>query len=244
MKLPVSWLRSWVDPPWSDRELAERLTMLGFEVEAMSPVAPPFSGVVVAEIRSVARHPQADKLSVCRVYAGGAELQVVCGADNARAGLRSALATVGAQLPGDVTIGKAKVRGVESQGMLCSARELSLAEAGEGIIELNEDAPLGAPLRDYLRLDETLLEISVTPNRGDAMSVCGLARELSAASGRPLQSPPAQGFKGTSAERFPVRLTPGAGCARFASRVFRGLDNRRPCSCSTDARSNWMPMYS
>ncbi len=228
MKLPVSWLRSWVDPPWSDRELAGRLTMLGFEVEAMSPVAPAFSGVVVAEIRSVARHPQADKLSVCRVYAGGPELQVVCGADNARAGLRSALATVGARLPGDVTIGKAKVRGVESQGMLCSARELGLAEAGEGIIELSADAPLGAPLRDYLRLDETLLEISVTPNRGDAMSVCGLARELAAASGRPLRPPPLQALKDTSAERFPIRLTPGAGCARFASRVFRGLDNRRP----------------
>jgi phenylalanyl-tRNA synthetase beta chain len=228
VKLPVSWLRSWVDPPWSDRELAGRLTMLGFEVEAMSTVAPPFSGVVVAEIRSMAPHPQADKLSVCQVYAGGAELQVVCGADNARAGLRSALATVGARLPGDVTIGKAKLRGVESQGMLCSARELGLPELSEGIIELNADAPLGAPLRDYLRLDETLLEISVTPNRGDAMSVCGIARELAAASGRPLQPPPLQALQTTSAERFPIQLTPGAGCARFASRVIRGLDNRRP----------------
>ena len=228
MKLPVSWLRSWIDPPWSDRELAERLTMLGFEVEALSTVAPPFKGVVVAEVRTVARHPRADKLSICQVYAGASELQVVCGAGNARAGLRSALATVGAQLPGDVTIEKAKLRGIESQGMLCSARELGLPDAGEGIIELNADAPLGAPLRDYLRLDETLLEISITPNRGDAMSVCGLARELAAASGRPLQPPTLQALRGTSAERFPIQLTPGAGCARFASRVIRGLDNRRP----------------
>ena len=228
MRLPVSWLRSWVDPPWSDRELAERLTMLGFEVEALTPVAPPFSGVVVAEIRSVAPHPQADKLSVCRVYAGGAELQVVCGADNARAGLRSALAMVGAQLPGELTIGKAQLRGVESQGMLCSARELGLPEASGGIIELSQDAPLGATLREYLRLDEALLEISVTPNRGDAMSVCGIAREMAAASGLPLKPPAPKALKATTSERFPIELVPGAGCARFASRVIRGLDNRRP----------------
>jgi phenylalanyl-tRNA synthetase beta chain len=228
VKLPVSWLRSWVDPPWSDRELAERLTMLGFEVEALSPVAPPFSGVVVAEIRAVAPHPQADKLSVCRVYAGGAEVQVVCGASNARAGLHSALAMVGAKLPGDLAICKAKLRGVESEGMLCSARELGLPEAGEGILELAEDAPPGAPLRDYLRLDEALFEISVTPNRGDAMSVSGIAREIAAASGQPLKPPVVRAIKATTPERFPVRLVPGAGCARFASRVIRGLDNRRP----------------
>jgi len=228
VKLPVSWLRSWVDPPWTDRELADRLTMLGFEVEALSQVAPPFSGVVVAEIRAVAPHPQADKLTVCRVYAGGAELQVVCGADNARAGLRSALAMVGARLPGDLSIGKAKLRGVESQGMLCSARELGLPEQGEGIIELPADAPPGASLREYLRLDESLFEISVTPNRGDAMSVCGIAREIAAASGLALQPPALHALKATTAERHPINLVAGAGCARFASRVIRGVDNSRP----------------
>ncbi|MBS0387895.1 MAG: phenylalanine--tRNA ligase subunit beta [Proteobacteria bacterium] len=235
MKLPVSWLRAWVDVPWNDRELADRLTMLGFEVESLAPAAPPFSGVVVAEIASAAPHPQADKLRVCKVnagpdHAGGGELQIVCGAANARAGLRTALAVVGAQLPGDKTIGAAKLRGVESQGMLCSARELGLSEAGEGILELPADAPVGASLRDYLRLDESLLEIGITPNRGDAMSVLGIARELSAASGRPLRAAPHPDVAPARVqidEQFPVRLMPGAGCARFGRRIIRGIDNRR-----------------
>jgi phenylalanyl-tRNA synthetase beta chain len=231
MKLPVSWLRAWVEVPWTDRELADRLTMLGFEVESLQPVAPPFSGVVVAEIRSAEAHPQADKLRVCRVTAGGPEIQIVCGAANARTGLRTALAMVGAQLPGELVIGAAKLRGVESQGMLCSARELGLSEAGEGILELPSDAPLGTPLREYLRLDASLLEIGVTPNRGDAMSVLGLARELAAASGLPLRAAPDPALPAlatTGKERFPVRLERGAGCARLASRVIRGVDNRRP----------------
>ena len=230
MKLPISWLRAWVDVPWSDRELADRLTMLGFEVESFSPVAPPFTGVVVAEIRSAEPHPQADKLRVCKVLAGGAELQIVCGAANARAGLRTALAIVGAQLPGDLHIKAAKLRGAESQGMLCSVRELGLGDAGEGIIELAVDAPVGTTLRDYLRLDESLIEIAVTPNRGDAMSVLGIARELAAASGAALRSVPDPAMPAVAAasgERFPVRLEPGAGCARLASRIIRGVDNRR-----------------
>lgn len=235
MKLPLSWLRSWVPVPWSDRELADRLTMLGFEVESLTPVAPAFSQVVVAEIRSATPHPQAGKLRVCKVAAGGGrgavELQVVCGASNAREGLRTALAQVGARLPGDVTIAAARVRGIESQGMLCSARELGLAEAGEGILELPGDAPVGANLRDYLRLDESLAEIAVTPNRGDAMSVLGIARELAAASGLALATAPEPvlpRFTVVGDERFPVKLTPGAGCPRFASRVIRGVDNHRP----------------
>ena len=234
MKLPVSWLRAWVDVPWKDRELADRLTMLGFEVESLQPAAPPFSGVVIAEITSAEPHPQADKLRVCKVNtgaaSGGGELQIVCGGANARAGLRTALATVGAKLPGGKAIGAAKLRGIESQGMLCSARELGLGEAGEGIIELPADAPLGASLRDYLKLDESLLEISITPNRGDAMSVLGIARELAAASGSPLRTKPQPEVAAATAQtndRFPVRLTPGAGCARFGSRVIRGIDNRR-----------------
>ena len=232
MKLPLSWVRSWVSVPWNDRELADRLTMLGFEVESMSAVAPPFSGVVVAEIRSAEPHPHADKLRVCKVSGGsGQELQIVCGASNARVGLRTALARVGASLPNNVTIGAAKLRGVESQGMLCSARELGLPEAGEGIIELASDAPVGTPLRDHLRLDETLLEIGVTPNRGDAMSVLGIARELSAASGvalRDAADPAMPAVAAVSADRLSVQLTPGAGGARFASRVIRAVDNTRP----------------
>ncbi len=231
MKLPVSWLRTWVEVPWTDRELADRLTMLGFEVESLLPVAPPFSGVVVAEIRSAEPHPEASKLRVCHVTTGGSELQIVCGAANARAGLRTALAIVGAQIPGGVAIAPARLRGIESQGMLCSARELGLPEVGEGILELPPDAPLGASLRDYLRLDESVLEIGVTPNRGDAMSVLGIARELAAASGLPLRATPdpvLPKIAAASKERFPVRLERGAGCARFASRVMRGVDNHRP----------------
>jgi phenylalanyl-tRNA synthetase beta chain len=231
VKLPVSWLRSWVELAWSDRELAERLTMLGFEVESMAPAAPAFSGVHVAEIRAVTPHPQASKLRLCRVSSGhGPELQVVCGAANARTGLRTALAAIGARLPGEVTIGTSTIRGVESQGMLCSARELGLSEQGEGILELDADAPLGASLRDYLRLDENLIEIGITPNRGDAMSVLGIARELAAAGNttlRPAPAPTVPALEASSSERFPVRLDPGVGCPRFASRVIRGVDNHR-----------------
>ena len=231
MKLPLSWLRSWVAVPWSDAELAERLTMLGIEVESMTSAAPPFSGVVVAEIVSAEPHPQADKLRVCRVSLGkGEPLQIVCGAPNARAGLRSALATVGAALPGEVSIRAAKLRGVESQGMLCSSKELQLSASGEGILELPGDAPLGAALRDYLHLDELQIELGITPNRGDAMSVLGIARELSAISGVPITPPAEPGIHTAAASgshRFPVRLGAGAGCARFASRVIRGVDNRR-----------------
>ena len=242
MKLPIAWLREWVAVPWNDRELADRLTMLGFEVEALAPVAPPFTKVCVAEITSVAPHPQAEKLRVCSVNAhpdvgpgvGSTLLQIVCGASNARAGLRTALAMVGAKLPGNLTIGAATLRGVESQGMLCSARELGLAEAGEGILELEADAAIGTDVRDYLDLDGMTMEVGVTPNRGDAMSVLGIARELAAASGLPL-NPPASltthslaCAPSASVERFPVHLTPGAGGARFASQVIRGLDNRRP----------------
>ena len=232
MKLPLSWLRSWVDVAWSDRELGERLTTLGFEVESLAAVAPAFSGVRVAAILSVAAHPQADRLRVCRVDdASGTELQIVCGASNARAGLRTALATIGARLPGEVVVNATKIRGVESQGMLCSARELGLGEASEGILELAADAPIGVALRDYLRLDEALAEISVTPNRGDAMSVLGIARELSAASGEALRAAPLPLLPSVAAAhdaRFPVKLTPGIGCPRFASRVIRGVDNHRP----------------
>jgi phenylalanyl-tRNA synthetase beta chain len=231
VKLPLSWLRSWVEIPWSDRELADRLTMLGFEMESLTAVAPAFSGVHVAQITGLTAHPRASKLSVCTVDDGsGSELQIVCGASNARAGLRTALAKIGARLPGELTIGASKIRGVESRGMLCSARELGLGEASEGILELPADAPLGAALREYLHLDEAVAEIAITPNRGDAMSVLGLARELAAASGvslRPAPAPALPPVQASHATRFPVQLTPGVGCPRFASRVIRGVDNRR-----------------
>ncbi|MFM7709131.1 MAG: YtpR family tRNA-binding protein, partial [Gammaproteobacteria bacterium] len=184
MKLPLDWLKESIDPGLAPAELGARMTMAGFELESIAPAAPPFSGVVVAEILAAERHPQADKLQVCRVSTGAAELQIVCGAANARAGLRTALAQVGAVLPGDLRIKAAKLRGVESAGMLCSAKELGLAEVSEGILELPADMPVGPDLRAALALDDTILEFAVTPNRGDAMSVRGLAREVGAITGR------------------------------------------------------------
>jgi phenylalanyl-tRNA synthetase beta chain len=191
MKVPYSWLADWVDIPWAAAELGSRLTMAGFELDGLEPAAPAFSGVIVAEIVSAERHPQADKLQVCQVSVGSGEpVQIVCGAANARAGLKSALAVVGATLPGDVNIKAAKLRGVESQGMLASAKELGLAEASVGILELPADAPVGQPLREYLALDDYVLDLAITPNRGDAMSVVGIAREVAALTGKGLRGSP------------------------------------------------------
>ena len=227
MKLPYSWLGEWVKVPWKAPELGVRLTMAGFELEGLESAAPAFSGVVVAEILSAQRHPQAEKLQVCRVSTGsGPALTIVCGAANARAGLRSALAQVGAQLPGGVRIGAAKLRGVESQGMLASARELGLAESSGGILELPAAAPLGKPLREYLGLDEMVLDVNVTPNRGDAMSILGLAREVAAIAGTRVTGPKIEGPRGPRAGRLPVKLEAPAGCPRFAGCILRGIDNR------------------
>ncbi len=227
MRVPYSWLREWVAVSWPAPELGSRLTMAGFELEGIEPAAPEFSGVVVAEILEATRHPQADKLQVCRVSAGSGEpLQIVCGASNARAGLKSALAVVGARLPGGMQIKAAKLRGVESVGMLASAKELGLADSSNGILELPADAPVGQPLREYLGLDDTVLELSVTANRGDAMSIIGVAREVAALSGLPLAGPRASQVPAAVKDTFPVRLEAPSGCPKFVGRVVRGIDNR------------------
>ncbi|HXS29098.1 MAG TPA: phenylalanine--tRNA ligase subunit beta [Steroidobacteraceae bacterium] len=243
MKVSYRWLTEWVSVPWKARELADRLSMAGFEVESLEPAAPPFSGVVVAEILDAAPHPQADKLRVCRVATGpggpggpgssagqggpgGGPLQIVCGASNARAGLKSALARVGAQLPGPTTIQATRIRGVESQGMLCSAKELGLAESSAGIVELPADAPLGKPLREYLELDDVVLDLNVTPNRGDALSVLGIARELSALSGLPLAGPRIEPVAARNTDLIRVHLDAPTACPKFAGRVIRGINNR------------------
>ena len=227
MKVPYSWLREWVDVSWDARELGSRLTMCGFELDGVEAAAPPFTGVIVAEILEATRHPQADKLQVCRVSTGqGEPLQIVCGAPNARAGLKSALAIVGANLPGDLKIKAAKLRGVESQGMLCSAKELGLSESQSGIIELASDAPVGKPLREYLQLDDFTLELNVTPNRGDAMSIIGIAREVSALTGRPLSGPKLVPVQARSADTFPVKLSAASAGPKFAGRVIRGINNK------------------
>ncbi|HEV2270460.1 MAG TPA: phenylalanine--tRNA ligase subunit beta [Steroidobacteraceae bacterium] len=228
MRIPYSWLAEWVSVPWSAPELGSRLTMAGLELEALAPAAPAFAGVIVAEILSAEKHPQADKLRVCRVATGqGEPLQIVCGAANARAGLKSALAVVGATLPEGRAIKAAKLRGVESAGMLCSAKELGLADATSGILELPADAPVGKDLREYLALDEMVLELNITPNRGDAMSIIGVAREVAALSGGPLRQ--GAGARGEHRSAIPdtlgVHLDAPAGCPKFVGRVIHGVDN-------------------
>jgi phenylalanyl-tRNA synthetase beta chain len=229
MKVPLSWLREWVPGVGDARALASRLTLAGFEVEGVAPAAPEFTGVQVAEILSAEPHPQADKLQVCRVSGGSEPLQIVCGARNARAGLKVALAVVGAQLPGGLVIKSAKLRGVESAGMLCSAKELGLAESSDGVLELPADATVGRDLRAALDLDDKILEVAITPNRGDAMSIRGVAREVAAIIGSgAVAGPTIDVVKATDMARMPVHLDWPEAAPRFAGRVIRGVDNTRP----------------
>lgn len=226
MKLPLSWLKEWVDIPWPAQELASRLTFAGFEVEGSETAAPPFSGVVVAEILEARRHPDADKLQVCSVSIGGGEpLQIVCGAPNARAGLRTALAQVGAVLPGDMKIKAAKLRGVASAGMLCSARELGLSGVHEGILELPADAPAGQDLRAYLDLDDAVIELKVYPNRGDALSVQGLAREVAALTGGTLHALATAPVPVSHDARYPTVVDAPRAAPRLLTRLITGVDN-------------------
>jgi len=185
VKISYSWMSEFTPLSAAPAEIAWRLTLAGLEVESMQPVAPPFSGVVVGEVLDCAPHPEADKLSVCEVTTDGADrLQIICGAPNVRRGLRVAVAKVGAVLPGKIHIKRAKLRGLESSGMLCSARELGLGEEHDGIMELSESLAIGRDLRASLDLDDTVLEVNATPNRGDCMSVFGIARDYAAAQDR------------------------------------------------------------
>jgi phenylalanyl-tRNA synthetase beta chain len=226
MQLSEAWLREWANPPWDGAKLAERLTMGGFEVESRTPAAPPFSGVVVGRILECARHPNADKLSVCVVTDGEKRLQIVCGATNARAGLVTALARVGATLPNGLVIKATKLREVASNGMLCSARELGFGEETEGILELPDELPPGADLREALGLDDTVLQVNVTPNRGDALSVRGLSREVAALAGRGTRAQPIEPVPASIDARFPVKLSAPDACAKFVGRVIRGVNAR------------------
>lgn len=227
MKLPLSWLREWVDIPWDARELASRLTLSGFEVEGIEPAAPGFSEVVIGEIVSIAPHPEADKLRVCKVSTGaGAATQIVCGAANARVGLKAPLATVGASLPGDVLIKAAKLRGVESAGMLCSAKELGLSQAATGLLELPADAPTGKSLRDFLDLDDQVLELKVYANRGDAMSVQGVAREIAALTGASLKAQQTVRVTSASQPTAAAAVHAREAAPRLLLRRINGLDNR------------------
>ena len=227
MQFPESWLRTLVNPPIATDELAHRLTMAGLEVEDTAPAAPAFSGVVVAHIVEIAPHPDADKLRVCQVDDGSGErLQIVCGAPNAAAGLKVPLARVGAELPGGMKIGVAKMRGVQSSGMLCSARELGLSQDHAGLLELPADMVPGQSIREALDLDDTLFTLKLTPNRADCLSILGVAREVAALTGAPLSVPTAVAVPVTLDERLPVKIEAPDLCGRFGGRVIRGVNAR------------------
>ncbi|MDH4181563.1 MAG: phenylalanine--tRNA ligase subunit beta [Betaproteobacteria bacterium] len=223
MNVPENWLRSFADPKLETTELAHLLTMSGLEVESVAPVAAPFAGVVVGEILAVERHPNADKLTVCTVAAGAQKLNVVCGAPNARAGMKAPLATIGTVL-GGLTIKKSKLRGVESEGMLCSARELGLSDDHSGLLELPADARPGDDVYRALRLDEAVFTFKLTPNRADCLSILGIAREVAAQTGAALTPPEAKPVAATCDAAHRVRIEDHAACPRFASRVVEGVN--------------------
>jgi phenylalanyl-tRNA synthetase beta chain len=227
MNVPEHWLRSFCDPSMKTEQLAQLLTMSGLEVEACTPVAPPFSGVVVGEILAVERHPNADKLTVCTVNAGKEKLQVVCGAPNARAGMKAPLALVGTKL-GRMEIKAAALRGVESRGMLCSAKELGLSDDHTGLLELPATAKPGQDLRKLLDLDEQVLTFKLTPNRADCLSVLGIAREVAALTGAKLRSPKIRPVAAKSKEKHRFGITHAEGCGRFAGRVIRSVNAAAP----------------
>ena len=223
MKFSEQWLREWVNPGIDSDDLSAQLTMAGLEVDAMEPVAGEFTGVVVAEIQSAEQHPDADKLRVCQVSDGEQSYQIVCGAPNARPGIKIPMAKVGAVLPGNFKIKKAKLRGVESFGMLCAEQELGMAEHSDGLMELPADAPLGEDMRYYLGLDDRLFELGLTPNRADCLSIRGVAREVAALNTMPFAEP-AQDAAPVSIDDTPrVNITAPEDCARYAARIVRGI---------------------
>ena len=223
MEISESWLREWVDPPVDSDALISQLTMAGLEVEGWRSAAPELVNVVVAEIVAVEKHPNADKLNVCQVDDGEQQFAVVCGAGNVRAGLKVAFARIGAELPG-IRIKKAKLRGIESQGMICSAMELQLAEASEGILELPPDAPSGTSIVDYLSLADRIIDVDLTPNRGDCLSIAGVAREVSAINRIPLTHSVVAEVADSISQSFSVELQAAEHCPRYAGRVISGID--------------------
>jgi phenylalanyl-tRNA synthetase beta chain len=226
MRFSETWLREWVSPAIDSATLADQLTMAGLEVDSVEPAAPAFSGVVVGDVRGVAQHPDADKLRVCAVDVGrGEPLQIVCGAANVAAAMRVPVALVGAVLPGGFQIKRAKLRGVESLGMICSAAELGLAESSSGILPLPGDAPIGQDFRAYLSLDDHCIEVDLTPDRGDCLSLAGIAREVSAINALPLTPPSIGAVVPGSDDRFPVTLEAPAACPRYVCRIVRGIDS-------------------
>lgn len=226
MKFSEQWLREWVSPQLATQALADQITMAGLEVDAVEPVAASFTDVVVAEVVEVFQHPDADKLNVCRVNDGSGEpVQVVCGAPNVAVGQRVPFARVGAVLPGDFKIKKAKLRGQESRGMICSASELGLEEeTSPGILELPAGAPVGESFRDWLGLDDQTIEVDLTPNRGDCLSLKGLAREVGVLNRLPVTGPAIEPVSPVHDATFPVRIEDTERCPRYIGRLIQGVD--------------------
>ena len=225
MKIAESWLRDWVDPELTTEELAHQMTMLGHEVDSLDVEGVGIDDVVIAEVIECGKHPDADKLSVCKVSDGGeALIDIVCGAPNVRVGLKTPLAKPGVKLPNGLKLRKAKIRGVVSNGMLCSAVEIGLGDESDGIMELPDDAPVGEPLVDFLRLPDAVIDVDLTPNRGDCFSVLGLARDISALTGATLKDAAVEPVKASIDDVHPVELVEPAGCPRFAGRLIKGID--------------------
>lgn len=222
MKLSELWLREWINPELSLGELCERLTMSGLEIEEAAPVAEKFSGVIVAKVLKVEKHPEAERLHVCEVEVAGAEkLTIVCGAKNVRVGMKAAAALDGAQLANNLKIKTSKLRGIASHGMLCSAKELGLAEESDGLYELPADAHIGENVWDYLNLTDHVIDVSITPNRGDCLSVLGLAHEVSALTESPLQTPSFAPVKAKITDTLSVKVHAPEECPRYAGRIIR-----------------------
>ncbi|MEA1228189.1 phenylalanine--tRNA ligase subunit beta [Acinetobacter sp. IRS14] len=224
MKISENWLRTWVNPAIDSDTLSDQLTMLGLEVDELAPVAKPFTGVVIGEVLTVEQHPDADRLRVTTVNIGSGEpLQIVCGAPNVRAGMKAPVATIGAVLPGDFKIKKGKLRGVESQGMLCGASEIDLEDKIDGLLELPADAPVGLNIREYLKLDDNVIDISITPNRGDCFSIRGIAREIAVINKLQMNEPVINAVDATIADEKKVVIST-EGAPRYLGRVVKNVN--------------------
>ena len=229
MKISEQWLREWVNPDLNTAELGHKLTMAGLEVDAIEPVAPAHSGVVVGRILSAEKHPDADKLQVCQVDVGALSdepLQIVCGAKNARKDLLVACAMINAVLPGDFKIKKSKLRGVQSFGMLCSEKELGLADSADGIMELPADAPIGTSINDYLQLNDVSIELGVTPNRGDCFSMAGIARETGVITQQTVNSVEITEQVATIDDTINIHIEAKEACPRYAGRIIKNINTK------------------
>ncbi|MCW8945547.1 MAG: phenylalanine--tRNA ligase subunit beta, partial [Sedimenticola sp.] len=225
MKFSEAWLREWVNPSVNTTELADQLSMAGLEVDSVEPVAGEFTGVVVGEVLTREQHPDADKLSLCTVSTGAAEpLQIVCGAPNVAAGLKVPVAVIGAVLPGNFKIKRAKLRGVVSQGMICSASELGLAASSDGIMPLPGDAPVGTDFRDYLSLNDQSIDVDLTPDRGDCLGLAGIAREVGVINRSPVTPPVMKPVAAVNQDQFPVELAASEACPRYLCRIIRNIN--------------------